>query len=174
MVDLAQILKHYVNIGEYTLASGRKSRYYVDIKKASTNPAILKKISQKASEILNSISADYVGGVALGGVPIAVAVSLETCLPMIIIRKESKEYGTKALIEGEIQKGKEVVLIEDVVTTGGSVLKAIETLRNAGLEIRYVVAVVDREEGAEKALSNQQVKLISLVRISELVQDYHG
>lgn len=174
MKTLAETLKECgaIKFGDFTLASGKKSRYYVDIKKASTNPRILKIIAHAIKEKIksNSISADYVGCVALGGVPIAVAVSLETGLPLIIIRKEAKDYGTKGQIVGEFQHGESVLMVEDVATTGGSVLKAIEMLRGEGVAVRHVIVVVDREEGARASLADAGVELISLVRISELLQ----
>jgi orotate phosphoribosyltransferase len=174
MKNLAEALKECeaIKFGDFTLASGKKSRYYVDIKKASTNPQVLKLIARRISDALalHSIQADYVGGVALGGVPIATAVSLETGLPLLMVRKEAKEYGTKGQIVGEPKHGKSVVLVEDVTTTGGSVLKAIQTLRDEGLFIHYVIVVVDREEGAFGALADADVELIPLVRISELLK----
>lgn len=174
MQTIAEALKecYAIRFGEFTLSSGKKSKYYVDIKKASTDPEVLKLIAKSIAELLkrHSIPADYIGCVALGGVPIAVAVSLETGLPLIIIRKEEKEYGMKGQIIGEYSRGSSVVLIEDVVTTGGSVLKAIKTLRGEGLVVRHVVAVVDREEGAGKSLSDAGAKLIPLVRVSELLK----
>ncbi|MDO8724917.1 MAG: orotate phosphoribosyltransferase [Candidatus Methanoperedens sp.] len=170
--SLADALKECgaIKFGDFTLASGRKSRYYVDIKKASTNPVLLKLIACRISEImkLNSIHADYIGGVALGGVPIAVSVSLETGKPLLMIRKEAKEYGTKGQIVGDVITGSDVVLVEDVTTTGGSVIKAIQTLRDEGLMIRHVITVVDREEGALKSLASLDVELIPLVRMREL------
>ncbi len=174
MKQLAQVLKECeaIKFGDFTLASGKKSRYYVDIKKASTNPQVLKQIAHSISGILkvSSIQADYVGGVALGGVPVAVAVSLETGLPLLMIRKETKEYGTKGQIVGEPERGRSVLLVEDVTTTGGSVLKAIQTLRDEGLNIHHVIVVVDREEGASRALADVGVELIPLVRISEILE----
>ena len=173
MKDLAEALKECqaIKFGDFTLASGKKSRYYVDIKKASTNPQILKLIAHRISDMmtLRSIRADYVGGVALGGIPVATAVSLETCLPLLMVRKEAKEYGTKGQIVGEPERGKSVVLVEDVTTTGGSVLKAIQILKDEGLSISYVIVVVDREEGASGALAGADVELIPLIRISELL-----
>lgn len=174
MESLAETLKECgaIKFGDFTLASGKKSRYYVDIKKASTNPRILRQVARRISEILKhkSIPADYIGGVALGGVPIAVAVSLETGLPLIIIRKETKEYGMKGQIIGEFNPGNSIVLVEDVATTGGSVLKAVKTLRDEGLVVRHVIVVVDREEGAGKSLAEADVELIPLVRVSELLK----
>lgn len=174
MESLAEALKECgaIKFGDFTLASGKKSRYYVDIKKASTNPRILKLIAERISEIMKgkSIPADYIGGVALGGVPIAVAVSLETVLPLIILRKEVKDYGIKEQIIGDFIRGKSVLMVEDVATTGGSVLKAVKTLRDEGLVVRYVIVVVDREEGAGKSLADADVELIPLVRVSELLK----
>lgn len=174
MKHLADALKDCgaIKFGDFTLASGKKSRYYVDIKKASTNPGLLKLIACRVSEImkLHSIKADYIGGVALGGVPIAVSVSLEIGLPLLMIRKEAKDYGTKGQIVGDILPGREVLLVEDVTTTGGSVIKAIHVLRNEGLVIHRVITVVDREEGASGTLASADVELIPLVRISQLLE----
>ncbi len=160
-----------IKFGDFTLASGKKSKYYIDIKKASASPKILKKMALEISEKIkqHSIEADYIGCVALGGVPIAVAVSLETELPLIIIRKEAKEYGTKGQIVGDFRKNSTVLMIEDVATTGGSVLKAIKLLRDEGLVIRHVIVVVDREEGAHAALAGEGIELIPIVRIGELI-----
>ncbi len=175
MESLAEALKECgaIKFGDFTLASGKKSRYYVDIKKASTDPRILKLIAQRIAEIMKarSIRADYIGCVALGGVPIAAAVSLETVLPLIILRKETKDYGIKEQIIGDFIRGRRVLMVEDVATTGGSVLKAIKILRDAGLVVRHVIVVVDREEGASKSLADADVELIPLARVSELMSE---
>ncbi len=174
MIPLAEALKEIeaIKFGDFILASGKESKYYIDIKKASTNPRILKLIAVQISELLklHSIHADYIGGVALGGVPIAVAVSLETDLPLIIIRKEVKEYGTKGQIIGEPEQGKSVVLVEDVTTTGGSVLNAIRILREQGLVVHHIITVVDREEGASTAIASMDIQFIPLVKIRELIR----
>lgn len=174
MKDLADALKECeaIRFGDFTLASGKKSKYYVDIKRASTNPQVLKLVACRIKEILklSSIPADYIGGVALGGVPVAVAVSLETGLPLLMIRKETKEYGMKGQVVGEFERGRTAILVEDVTTTGGSVLKAIKTLKDEGLIIRHVIVVVDREEGASGTLAEAGVELIPLIRIGELLE----
>ena len=155
-----------IRFGDFTLASGRKSRFYIDIKKAITQPAILKKI---ASEVLmKNPPFDAVAGVAVGGVPLAVAVSLESGKPYVIIRKEQKAHGLASHIIGEVS-GKRVLLVEDVTTSGGSALFGIEQLRSAGAVVEEVITVVDRDEGAEKTLSDLNVKLTPLVSMKDLV-----
>lgn len=155
-----------IRFGDFTLASGRKSRFYIDIKKAITQPAILKKI---ASEVLmKNPPFDAVAGVAVGGVPLAVAVSLESGKPYVIIRKEQKAHGLASLIIGEVS-GKRVLLVEDVTTSGGSALFGIEQLRSAGAVVEEVITVVDRDEGAGKTLSDLNVKLTPLVSMKDLV-----
>jgi orotate phosphoribosyltransferase len=162
-----------IRFGDFTLASGKKSRYYIDIKKASTNPDVLKLIAIEIKEKIQEISirGDSIGCVALGGVPIAVAVSLETGLPLVIVRKETKDYGTKGQIIGDPKPGSCVILVEDVTTTGGSVLKAIQILEDEGLEVHHVLVVVDREEGASGNLKKIGVELIPLARISDLLEE---
>lgn len=174
-MSLGELLKECkaIKTGDFTLASGKKSKYYIDIKKASASPLILKEIAHEISGRMMqySIDADYIGCVALGGVPIAVAVSLETELPLIIIRKEAKEYGTKGRIVGDFIKNSTILMVEDVATTGGSVLEAIRLLKEEGLVITHVIVVVDREEGAKKALADEGVELIPLVKVGELLKD---
>jgi len=175
MTSLCDHLKECgaIKFGDFTLASGKKSKYYIDIKKASANPRILKLMARQVAEKMkaHSFDADYIGCVALGGVPIAVAVSLETDLPLIIIRKEAKEYGTKGQVVGDFIKNSRVLMVEDVATTGGSVLKAIKLLREEGLIIRNVIVVVDREEGARAALAIEDVELTPIIRISDLLKE---
>jgi len=173
MISLSDHLKECgaIKFGDFTLASGKKSKYYIDIKKASAIPRILKLMAGEIADKikLNSLDADYIGCVALGGVPIAVAVSLETDLPLIIIRKEAKEYGTKGQIVGDFIKNSRVLMVEDVATTGGSVMKAIKLMREEGLLISNVIVVVDREEGARAVLADEGVELTPLVRIGDIL-----
>src|SRR5208283_808091 len=154
-----------IEFGDFTLASGAKSRYYVDIKTAVTHPEFLEAI---AREIACRYTFDVVAGVAVGGVPLAVAVSLAAKKPFAIIRAEEKDHGKKSLIIGDV-KGKEILLVEDVTTSGGSALYGIAVLRNAGATADRVVTVVDREQGAEEALKKQAINLFPLVRVSEIL-----
>ena len=120
--------------GDFTLASGKKSKYYIDIKKAITDPKILEEVADEMAHILEDkeIEVDRIAGVVLGSVPLAVALSLRTGIPFVMIRKEPKDHGTGKLIEGSMDKGMKVLVVEDVVTSAGSAAYAIEVLRNAG------------------------------------------
>ena len=106
--------------GDFTLSSGKKSDYYINMKKAITDPEILSTISKLITDQISDDNIDKVAGPALGAVPIATAVSLESKLPLLMIRKEKKGYGTSKLIEGELNEGDDVIVVEDVSTTGGS------------------------------------------------------
>jgi orotate phosphoribosyltransferase len=154
-----------IEFGDFTLASGAKSRYYIDVKTAVTHPEFLEAI---AHEIAGRYTFDVVAGVAVGGVPLAVAVALAAKKPFAIIRAEEKDHGKKNPIIGDV-KGKEILLVEDVTTSGGSALYGITMLRNAGARADRVVTVVDREQGAAAMLRAQAVDLFALVRVSEIL-----
>jgi orotate phosphoribosyltransferase len=154
-----------IEFGEFTLASGAKSKYYVDIKTAATNPEILKPIGDAIAAIDDF---DVVAGVAVGAVPIAVAVSLSARKPYAIIRRDEKGHGKSGSIIGDVE-GKEVLLVEDVTTTGGSVLYGIQCLRDAGARVRQVITVVDREQGAEALLQGLGIELTALVKASDIL-----
>lgn len=175
--EIIQALKDCdaVQFGDFTLASGQKSNFYIDIKKASTDPKTLKIIADYIARLLPSVTETpagriIIGGVELGGVPIATAVSLSTQHPLLIIRKAAKEYGTKSRYVGELDTAKEIILMEDVTTSGGSVKKAIAALQEDGADIRTVITIVDRGSGAAASLKELGVELIPLVSSSELVE----
>lgn len=165
---LSELLVRYkaIEFGEFTLASGMTSRYYIDVKSAVMHPDLLSVI---ASQVAESFDFDVIAGVAVGGVPLAVAVSLAGRKPCAIIRSSEKGHGKKALVIGDV-RGKNVLLIEDVTTSGGSALYGIEVLRAAGARADRVVTVVDREQGAGQKLKEHCVEIISLVRVSELLR----
>lgn len=157
-----------IKFGDFTLASGKKSSVYIDIKKAITNPEILKKIASEVIDIENNF--DAVAGVAVGAVPLAVSVSLACGKPYIIIRKEQKGHGLASLFIGEVS-GKKILLVEDVTTSGGSAIFGIEQIRNAGGIIENVISVVDRNEGATETVNKMGINLVPLVRMEELIQN---
>ncbi len=158
-----------VKFGNFKLASGEKSNYYIDIKKASTNPSTLRIIAKEAGRLIEDMDVDAIGGVVLGGVPLATAVSLEADLPLVLIRKSEKGYGTGGRFVGEYPKGAKILLLEDVTTSGGSVKDAIKAINESGGIVDHVVTVVDRDSGAEKNLADMGVQLIPLVRASDLI-----
>ncbi|MDL2260671.1 orotate phosphoribosyltransferase [Methanimicrococcus sp. OttesenSCG-928-J09] len=173
--EIIQALKdcNAVQFGDFTLASGQKSNFYIDIKKASTDPKTLKIIADYIARLIPTVtdgSEIIIGGVELGGVPIATAVSLSTEKPLLIIRKATKEYGTKSRYVGDLDTAKEIILMEDVTTSGGSVKKAILALKEDGANIKKVITIVDRESGAADSLKEAGVELIPLVCSSELVE----
>ena len=160
-----------LQFGDFTLASGAKSSYYIDIKKASTNPEVLRLIARLMAGNLKAsgLRIDRIAGVVLGSVPLAAALALETGIPYVMIRKEKKDHGTGKLIEGELNAGDSVLVVEDVITSAGSSMKAIETLRAEGAKVENVFSVIDREAGGAENLASIGVKLTPLVRASELL-----
>jgi len=157
-----------LQFGRFVLTSGAVSEYYVDIKKASSNPKTLKIIAEALAEYTEGY--ELLAGMELGAVPLVVAVSLETNIPYVIVRKEKRQHGTSKDIEGGEVKGKRVLIIEDVTTSGGSVLKTVKIIReNKGI-VDEVIAVVDRESGAEERLKNADVSFIPLLSVSDILK----
>ncbi|MBN1432438.1 MAG: orotate phosphoribosyltransferase [Methanomicrobiaceae archaeon] len=166
---VAEILIKYgaIEFGDFTLASGAKSRYYIDIKTAATNPELLAIIGR---EIAENFDFEVVAGVAVGAVPIAVAVSLASGKPYCIIRKEEKSHGKSGKLVGDV-RDKKVLLVEDVTTSGGSVIFGLDVLRENAAKVDEVVTIVDREQGAYEKLKSAGVRLSALVKASEIVEE---
>lgn len=162
-----------IKYGDFTLASGAKSSYYIDIKKASTNPQILFLISQMMAQNMeiNGIRPHRIAGVVLGSVPLAAALSLATGIPYVMVRKEKKDHGTSKLIEGDLNDGDVVLVVEDVITSAGSSISAIKTLRENGAKVSHIMSVIDRESGGSEALAKIGVGLIPLVRASDIMKE---
>jgi len=168
--ELIQLLKDCgaIKFGRFVLTSGAISDYYIDIKKASTDPKTLKIIAESMSTYAQSY--DLLAGMELGAVPLVVALSLETEIPYVIIRKEKRGHGTGKQIEGGDVKDKNVLVIEDVTTSGGSVVKTIQILRENNAEVDKVLVVVDRESGAKEKLQNMEVRFVPLISVSEILK----
>ena len=168
--ELIHVLKkcEAIQFGRFVLTSGAVSDYYIDIKKASTNPEILKKIAEVMAEYTEGY--DLLAGMELGAVPLVVALSLETNIPYVIIRKEKREHGTSKQIEGGDVKNKKVLIVEDVTTSGGSVVKTIQILRENKGQVDEVLVIVDRESGAEEKLRNLDVNFIPLLSVSDILK----
>ena len=156
--------------GDFVLRSGRRSSYYLDKYRFETRPELLQPLGEQLAALVAEHEPDAVRLAApeLGAVALAAATSLVSGLPFVIVRKEAKEYGTANRLEGSFEPGERVCLIEDVVTSGGAAVTAIEALREAGLECRTVVCVVDREEGGADGLARGATRLVALFRAGEL------
>ena len=153
--------------GDFTLSSGKKSDYYINMKKAITEPEILSTIAKLITDKIADDDVDKVAGPALGAVPIATAVSLESKIPLLMIRKEKKGYGTSKLIEGELNSDDNVIVVEDVTTTGGSLLKAINAIQENGGNVTRAFVVVDRQEGAIEEFEKAGITLEPLISVDE-------
>jgi orotate phosphoribosyltransferase len=163
--------------GETKLVSGRTSLFYFNMKTTMLHPEGAHLIGQLVCERLAGENVDMVGGLEMGAVPLASAVAAVSggaehqSLPAFFVRKQTKEHGTQALIEGlaagETMAGKRLVVVEDVTTTGGSALKAVDTLKQAGAEVVLVLTIVDRQEGARDAFAAAGVPFDALLTVDD-------
>jgi orotate phosphoribosyltransferase len=167
----ASLLEHAYLEGDFVLRSGKRSRYYLDKYRFETRPDLLAALGERIATAVqeHEPEAARLAGPELGAVALAAAASLASGLPFLIVRKAAKEYGTSNRIEGIFEPGECVCLVEDVVTSGGALLEAVEAVREAGLVVRTAVCVVDREEGGADALARQAIRLRPLFRASELL-----
>lgn len=157
-----------LNFGNFTLASGKKSNYYISIKKITTRPDRLSLIARLISNRFAS-DVDVVAGPELGAIPIVVSVALRSNLPYAMIRKSERSHGTLQQVEGELGKGDKVLLIDDVTTSGGSLVMSIEAIRSTGADVSNVTCVVDRKEGAAELLREKcGVELAPLLTVDDL------
>ncbi len=158
--------------GDFVLRSGRRSRYYLDKYRFETRPDLLGPLGRAIAAAVrdHEPGATRLAGPELGAVALAAAASLESGLPFLIVRKEAKGHGTANRLEGVHEEGECVCLVEDVVTSGGAAIEAVEVLRAAGLRVANAVCVVDREEGGVDELARHAVRLRPLYRASELLE----
>ena len=167
---LVEMLKRTgaVRFGDFTLSSGRKSKYYVDKYVFETNPLCLEAIGERIAGMIPP-GTQKLAGIEIGSIPLAAIASVKSGMPFVIVRKAQKGYGTNKLIEGVYEKGEKVFVVEDVVTTAKGALGAIHTLRDAGLVVDSVVCIVDREEGGRENLEKEGISVLSLVKACELL-----
>lgn len=160
-----------VKFGEFTLTSGKTSPYYVDLRIVPSYPELFDMVTEFCADLVErEIGNDYkIAGVPTGGLPYATLVSYKLGLPLLYVRKKKKSHGREKGVEGEFEEG-EVVLIDDVTTTGGSIKEAAETVREEKGKVNHAVVILDREEEAEKELETAGVSLHSCFKISELVK----
>ena len=156
--------------GDFVLRSGRRSNRYFDKFLFETDPALLKELGRHIAELIpketQRLAAPELGAVLLGG-----AVSMDTGLPLVLVRKEPKGYGTAKQLEGRFEPGERVTVIEDVVTTGGDSLRSVQVLRGVGLDVIQLVVVLDRGEGGEDNIRQAGIPYTPLFRIQDLQLD---
>lgn len=161
--ELAEALKKTALLeGEFTLRSGRKSRYYLDKYLFETQPTLLRELAKRFARYADE-RIDRIAGAELGAVALATATALETGKPFVIVRNAKKAgYGTGKLIEGQLEAGERVLLVEDVATSGGQVIEAAKSLREAGATVDRIVVAIDRLEGARAAIEAAGLRFESL------------
>lgn len=157
-----------IKFGRFTLKSGIESPFYVDLRPLASDPKILKKLANYLLDMLPLDNFDLICGVPYAALPMATAMSLESYLPLIIKRKEAKQYGTKKILEGIFTKGQNCLLVEDVITSGTSLLETIPEIENEGITVSDIVVVLDRQQGGKEILENKGFRVHTLFTISEV------
>lgn len=159
----------------FVLSSGKKSNYYIDCKKTTLSPKGAYLIGNIIFDKIKATNVDGIGGLTLGADPIALSVSLVSYInkhpiPAFVVRKEPKSHGTVRWIEGDLKPGGSVVVVDDVMTSGGSAMKAIKVLEDEGLKIMKVITLVDRKEGARKNIEGMGYELDAIFTVDDLME----
>lgn len=157
-----------IQFGKFTLTSGLSSPIYIDLRRLVSYPEVLRQVARAYVTILKDLTFDRVAGIPYAAVPIVTAIALETGWPAIYPR-DPKKHGTMAIVEGEYAKGETAVVIDDLATTGGSKLEAIAKLAEAGLVVRDIVVLIDRQQGAREYLVAAGYQYYALVNLTDLL-----
>ncbi len=158
-----------VQFGEFKLKSGQMSKVYINLRKIISYPDLLRNVAKAMWEATQDCQFDLVCGVPYTALPIATCMSLDHHIPMIMRRKEKKEYGTKQMIEGEFKAGQRCLIIEDVITTGSSIIETAVELESAGLQVHDLVVLIDREQGGRENLI-KKYRVHTILTLSEILQ----
>ena len=166
-----------IKLGDFALASGKRSPIYIDLRLLASHPAILRQVASAYAELVQHIIDEHdlpaglhLAAIPYAALPIGTAVALEMDLPLIYPRREVKEHGTARAIEGQFHSGDEAIVLDDLITTGGSKLAAIAPLEAAGLEIRHVVVLIDREQGGQEELANAGYQLHRVLGLGHMLE----
>jgi orotate phosphoribosyltransferase len=166
--------KEVIKFGNFTLASGKNSSYYVDLRLVPSYPhefrMMIKYLENQITKDIGLENFESIVSVPTGGLVIASALAIETVKPLIYVRSKPKDYGTSKSVEGKIHDGMKVVMIDDVATTGGSVVNAIKSLTEVNVPVKDAYVIVDRMEGADKALAELGVKMHSILNILQIAK----
>ena len=166
--------KGIIKFGEFTLASGKKSSYYVDLRLVPSYPIefrkMIKHLENKIEQDIGLDNFNSIVSVPTGGLIIASALAIKTVKPLIYVRGKPKDYGTSKSVEGEIHDDMKVVMIDDVATTGGSVINAIKSLKEVNITVKDAYVIVNRMEGADEAMLELGVKMHSILNILEITE----
>jgi orotate phosphoribosyltransferase len=170
LIDLVR--EKALKFGDFTLASGKKAKYYLDGKQVTLDSAGARLVGEGILELIEKDLPVAVGGMAIGADPITAAIITmagvrRIPLKGILVRKQAKDHGTQKFIEGPVKPGDDIVVVEDVVTTGGSSLEAIERIEAAGLKVKHVITIIDRLEGGAKAFGDRGYPFTSLLTIRD-------
>lgn len=162
-----------IKFGDFTFKSGKKSSVYIDMRRAISYPALLELLAEEMALVIKKYHIDRICGVPYGAVPLATAISLYTRVPLIMARNASKEHGTKSLIEGEFMPGQQCILIEDVISTGGSVIETIERLQALGMRVQAVVAIASWSLGGDERIQQAGVFCHTLFQMPTIFAYLH-